>query len=186
MRRFMVSLAVVVVVLLSSADAISRPSAMAQEATPTGMAAMAEHPVVGVWDSTSELAGNTFSFLAIFHGDGTYMEIYPWGTVIIGVWRPTGERSAEATAVVYEYIDDRLARGEGRFTAEVDETGNAISTDGTFVSRFEDDGSIDLAVGGPSPGTRLEVLPVVPLSELVPGGTPVIPAELTGEATPTP
>jgi hypothetical protein len=153
-------------------------AAMAQEA-------MASHPVVGVWDSTGELAGNTFPFLAIFHGDGTYMEIYPWGTVIIGAWQPTGERTAEATAVNYEFIDDRLVRGEARFTAEVDETGNAIATDGTFVSRFED-GTIDLAVEGPSPGVRLEVLPVVPLAELVPGGTPVIPAELTGEATPTP
>jgi hypothetical protein len=68
----------------------------------------------------------------------------------------------------------------------VDETGNAIDTDGPFVARYVDDGSIDLAIEGPAPGTRLEVLPVVPLSELVPGGTPVIPAELTGEATPTP
>jgi hypothetical protein len=61
-------------------------------------------------------------------------------------------------------------RGEGRLTAEVDEAGNAISTDGTFVSRFED-GSIEFATGGPSPGTRLEVLPVLPLETLV--GTPV-------------
>ncbi len=68
---------------------------------------------------------------------------------------------------------------------EVDETGNAIATDGTFVNRFED-GSVELAVEGPAPGTRLAVLPVVPLAELVPGGTPVIPAELTGQATPTP
>jgi hypothetical protein len=35
-------------------------------------------------------------------------------------------------------------------------------------------------------GTRLEVLPVVSLAELVPGGTPVIPADLTEEATPAP
>jgi hypothetical protein len=186
MRRFDLLLSVIAIAVLGLVAGTIQPPAAAQEATPTGMAAMADHPVVGVWDSTSELAGNTFSFLAIFHGDGTYMEIYPWGTMITGVWRPTGERTAEATAVVYEYIDDRLARGEARFTAEVDETGNAIDTDGTFVSRFEDDGSIDLAVGGPSPGTRLQVLSVVPLSELVPGGTPVIPADLTGEATPAP
>jgi len=184
MRRFSILLSVVV--LLGSAVMLSRLPTAAQEATPTEMAAMATHPVVGTWEMTAELAGNTFPFLAIFHADGTYLERYPWGAVFFGVWKPTGDRTAEGTVVAHEFIDDRLTRGEGRFTVEVDASGNTIDTDGTFVNRFEDDGSIDLAVAGPSPGTRLEVQPVVPLSELVPGGTPVIPAELTGEATPTP
>ena len=69
---------------------------------------------------------------------------------------------------------------------EVDESGNTISTDGTFVNRFQDDGSIQPAVEGPSPGTRWEVQPVVPLSEVVPAGTPVIPSDMTDEAPPTP
>jgi hypothetical protein len=184
MRRFPVLLPVVV--LLSSAVMLSWLPAAAQDATPTGMAARSTHPVVGTWEMSTEVAGNTFPFLAIFHADGTYVERYPWGAVFFGVWKPTGERTAEGTVIAHEYIDDRLTRGEGRFTVEVDESGNTIDTDGTFVSRFEDDASIDLAVEGPSPGTRLEVQPVVPLSELVPGGTPVIPAELTGEATPAP
>jgi YD repeat-containing protein len=185
MRRFAMLLSVVVV-LLSSAVMLSRPPAAAQEATPTGMVAMAEHPAVGTWEMSGEAGDFTFPFLAIFHADGTYLERYPWGAVFVGVWKPTGERTAEGTVIAYEYIDDRLTRGEGRFTVEVDETGNTIDTDGTFINRFVDDGSIDLAIEGPSPGTRLEVQPVVPLSELVPGGTPVIPAELTAEATPTP
>jgi hypothetical protein len=185
MQRFS-KLLTVVLVLLGSAVVIARPTTSAQEATPPGLAAMATHPVVGTWEMTTELAGNTFPFLAIFHADGTYLERYPWGAVFFGVWKPTGERTAEATVVAHEYMDDRLTRGEGRFTVEVDASGNTIDTDGTFVNRFQDDGSIELAVEGPSPGTRLEVQPVVPLSELVPGGTPVIPAELTGEATPTP
>ena len=95
------------------------------------------------------------------------------------MWEPTGERTAEATAYNYFLVDDRLVRGEGRFTAEVDETGNAIVTDGTFVSRFED-GSIEFAAGGPSDGTRLVVLPVLPLETLV--GTPA--AGTPGDATP--
>jgi hypothetical protein len=66
----------------------------------------------------------------------------------------------------------------------VDETGQTINTNGTFVGIFED-GSIDLAVEGPTPGVRLGILPVVPLAQLVPGGTPVVPADLTA-ATPTP
>jgi hypothetical protein len=184
MRRFPVLLTVVAVVLLSSAVILSRPPVAAQEATPAGMTAMATHPVVGTWEMSSELPDFTFPFLAIFHADGTYLERYPWGAVFFGVWKPTGERTAEGTVVAHEFIDDRLARGEGRFTVEVDESGTTIYTDGTFVNRFVDDGSVELAVEGPSPGVRLEVQPVVPLSELVPGGTPVIPAELTGEATP--
>jgi hypothetical protein len=171
MRRFSVLLSAVVVVLLSSAVVLSRPPTAAQEATPTGMAAMATHPVVGTWEMTGELPDFTFPFLAMFHGDGTYVEIYPWGAMFFGVWKPTGERTAEGTSVGYGIIDDRLERGEGRWTAEVDETGNNIFTDGTFVNRFHDDGSVQLAVEGPSPGIRLEVLPLLPLEELT--GTPV-------------
>src|SRR5919106_136194 len=133
MRRFAMLLSVVVVVLLGSAVVLSRPSASAQEATPTGMAATSTHPVVGTWELTGELAGNTFPILAMFHADGTYQELYPWGAVFFGVWKPTGERTAEGTIVAYEYVDDRLLRGEGRWTAEVDETGNAIDTNGPFV-----------------------------------------------------
>ena len=177
MGRFVVLLFVIVV--LGTAVATFGTTAIAQEATPAGMAAMAAHPVVGGWDFTGEVEGETFPFLGIFHADGTYLEIYPWGAIFFGVWEPTGERTAEATAYNYFLVDDRLVRGEGRFTAEVDETGNAIVTDGTFVSRFED-GSIEFAAGGPSDGTRLEVLPVLPLETLV--GTPA--AGTPGGATP--
>ena len=171
MRRFPVLLMVVAVVLFSSAVMLTRPPAAAQEATPAGMADMAMHPVVGTWEMSSELPDFPFPFLAIFNADGTYLERYPWGAVFFGVWKPTGERTAEGTVVAHEFIDDRLARGEGRFTVAVDETGSTISTDGTFINRFQDDGSIELATGGPSPGVRLEVLPVLPLEELT--GTPV-------------
>ena len=81
-------------------------------------------------------------------------------------------------------IDDKLVEGIGRSTAEVDETGNGIFTTGSFVGTFAD-GTIEIAAEGPAPGVRLGVLPPAPLSELVPGGTPVIPADLTGAmATP--
>ena len=183
MRRFTVSLSLALGVLLGLVA--SGISTQAQDATPAAMTAMATHPVVGMWEMTGAIDDDTFPFLATFHGDGTYQEIYPWGSTFFGVWKPTGERTAEGTSVAYELVDDRLLRGEGRWTAEVDETGNAIDTDGPFVARFED-GSIDLAIEGPAPGTRLEVLPVVPLAELVPGGTPVVPPDLTGEATPEP
>src|SRR5215204_36903 len=110
MRRLTLSLSLALVVLFSLG--VSGRSTHAQDATPdpTAMMAMATHPVVGTWEMTGQITeDNTFPFLAIFHGDGTYMEIYPWGTIITGVWRHTGERTAEATAVSYYVVDDRLA-----------------------------------------------------------------------------
>jgi hypothetical protein len=107
----------------------------------------------------------------------------------MGVWEPTGERTAAVTVYQVYVIDDKLVNGEGRWTAEVNEAGDEMRTAGTFVGTFED-GSIDLAVEWSMddgvPATRLGVLPVVPLSELVPEGTPVIPPDMAGEATPAP
>ena len=62
---------------------------------------------------------------------------------------------------------------------EVDETGQAMTFTGTFVSLFED-GSIDMAVEAPATATRSEVLPLVPL------GTPVLPPDMAAAGTPTP
>ncbi len=166
--------------------ALAMPFAAPSRAAQADTAAMTTHPVVGTWEFTGEVNGATFPILGTFHDDGTYQEVYPWGSLMVGVWKPTGERTAEGLIVIYEYIDDRLLRGEGRWRVEVDETGNAMSSDGPFVARYVDDGSVDMAVEGPSTGIRLEVLPVLPLSELAPGGAQVLPPEWTGEATPAP
>jgi hypothetical protein len=161
------------------------PPAAAQDATPDA-AAMAAHPLVGVWRMANDLGGGvTFPSLAMFHADGTYIEDFPDAeSFSMGLWRPTGERTAIATIYQVYLVNDKLAHGEGRFTAAVDATGQKLDTNGTFVGTFED-GSIDLAVEGPTPGVRLGILPVVPLAQLVPGGTPVIPPDLTA-GTPTP
>jgi hypothetical protein len=148
--------------------------------------AMATHPVVGLWRFTTDLGGGiTFPSLAMFHADGTYIEDFPdTGSFSMGVWEPTGPRTATFTFYQVYTIDDKLVEGIGRSTAEVDETGNGIFTTGSFVGTFED-GTIDIAAEGPAPGVRLEVLQPASLAELVPGGTPVIPADLAG-ATATP
>lgn len=161
------------------------PPAAAQDATPAA-AAMAAHPVVGLWKMANDLGGGvTFPSLAMFHADGAYIEDFPDAeSFSMGLWRPTGERTVIATIYQVYVINDKLAHGEGRFTAGVDPAGTSINTYGTFVGTFED-GSIDLAVEGATPGVRLGILPVVPLAQLVPGGTPVIPADLTA-GTPTP
>jgi hypothetical protein len=160
----------------------------AREDAATAQEAMDAHPIVGEWRFTNELGeGVTFPSLGIFHADGTYIEDYPDAmSYSMGVWEPTGERTAAVTVYQVYVIDDKLVNAEGRWTAEVDETGNALRTAGIFVGTFED-GSIDIATEWSDegfPATRLGVLPVVPLSELAPGGTPIIPTDLTGEATP--
>ena len=177
MRRFAVLLSVVA--LLSSAILLSRPPAAAQVATPTGMAAMATHPVVGAWRWTIDVGGfATQSALATFHADGTYTQLFPDQTGLIGVWRSTGERTADLTLYLLYLVDDKLVNGEVRLTVEVDETGNTMTSTGTHVGLFED-GSIDIAVEAPATASRLEVLPVVPL------GTPVLPG-MAEAGTPTP
>jgi hypothetical protein len=143
------------------------------------MAAMAGHPVVGLWRTTvSNQGAASFTSLSTFHADGTYTEVLPFGLVSSGVWRPTGERSATLTAYLSYFSDDRLVNAEVRLTVEVDETGNALTEEGTVVERYED-GSVLTAVESPATGTRLEVLPVEPL------GTPVLPPDMAA-ATPTP
>jgi hypothetical protein len=172
---------------LAGAAALGRRD-LAHAAPSSTPAVMAAHPMVGVWRMTNDLGGGiTFPFpsLAMFHADGTYIEDFPDAeSFSMGLWQPTGERTAIATIYQVYLIDDKLAHGEGRFTADVDATGQKIMTNGTFVGTFED-GSIDLAVEGPTAGVRLGILPVAPLAQLAPGGTPAIPPDLT-VATPTP
>jgi hypothetical protein len=168
-----------VVVLWSLVTFGLQPPAYAQEATPdtSAMLAMATHPAVGGWQFTNDTGeGFTFPSLGLVHADGTYTEVLPDGGVLTGVWRPTGARTADLTLFSNHLVDDKLVHAEGRFTLDVDATGNTISEVGIFVSRFED-GTIEFAGEVHSPGTRLEVAPMVSLEELV--GTPVA-------ATPTP
>lgn len=141
-------------------------------------AAMATHPVVGGWAYVNDSFtgdGGSFPSVAIFHADGTYMEVLPWGVVLVGVWEPTGERTADMVFLLNEIIDDRMVQGEGRATVEVSEAGDEISLLGNFISLYED-GTVDMAVESPSTGTRIEALPRVPL------GTPVIPPDVAAAA----
>jgi hypothetical protein len=149
----------------------------AQDATP---AAMAAHPVVGIWRTVVTNQGDDpFSSLTTFHGDGTYTEVLPDGLVLTGLWQPTGERTAAVTGYLNYFIGDRLVEGAVQFTAEVDEAGNTVIEEGNFIGFYED-GSVAIAVDSPATGTRLEILPVESL------GTPVFPPDPAVSGTPTP
>lgn len=176
MPRFAVLLSIVLVVL-GSAVALTRPATSAQEASPT---ASTTHPVVGLWRTAVSNTGDApFTSLSTFHADGTYTEVLPDGLTLSGVWEPTGERTASVTTYVNYFVDDRLVEGNGPLTVEVDESGDTLTEEGTFTGIFADDGSVALAVESPATGVRLGILPVEPL------GMPVV-AGKDAAGTPTP
>lgn len=171
MRRLIISLSVVVVVLLGLVATMDR-SARAQETTP---AAMAEHPVVGGWrlENINEDGTIVISY-AVFHADGTYVEAFGEGAPLIGVWKPTGAHTADLTLFAADVDPDPEVTVPvvSRQAIAVDETDTTFTAEGTFQG-FGEDGAVLFEGPGISQGTRLEVLPVVPL------GTPAA-------ATPTP
>ena len=79
---------------LTGALAASRTTT-AQEATPS---ALAQHPIVGAWRWTNAPDDPVPYTYAIFHDDGTYLEVTMGVGSIIGAWQPTGERTVEVTS----------------------------------------------------------------------------------------
>ena len=175
MRRIVISLSVVVVLLLGLLVATMGPSTTAQEVTPEAVMATASHPVVGAWrwDNNPGTPDAEISY-GLFHADGTYTETTIIG-VGIGVWRPTGARTAELTIT---FLDVDQSGDAPRQTAtivvrqisEVDETGNAITSEGRIeVTTL--DGAVVYEGNLPSLGTRLHVEPFVPFGTPT-AGTP--------------
>jgi hypothetical protein len=134
-----------------------------------------QHPIIGGWrfENVVEVDRGPFVSYALFHADGTYVEVEPDGKVMIGVWRATGARSADVTFFVQYPLEpgsDVTVRAEGRLAAEMDLTGNAMTAPFTFEAR-KPDGTIHFAGEFIAHGTRLEVAPMVSL-ETAPAGTP--------------
>jgi len=170
MRRLAVLASVVVVFAGTFAYARGNPGNASQDS-------MAGHPVVGLWRFTNEVGDATFPSLGVFHADGTYVEDYPdESSFSLGLWRPSGERSAEVTVYQNQIVDEKLTNGEGRWTVEVDETGNALTSGAGFFLGLFEDGSVEFSTewdDSTEPvATRLEIQPVVPLESLLPEGTP--------------
>ena len=157
MRRFSILLSVLVVAL-GTAIVLWQPTTLAQEATPT---AMGNHPVVGAWQLENDTGGgDTFTSYAVFLPDGTYLEATYDGATLVGVWRATGERTADLTlfAADIDPAPNAITLGEGRFTVEVDAAG-MMTHQGAFQAR-QPDGTVAFTAGGLiSHGTRLEVAP---------------------------
>jgi hypothetical protein len=152
-------------------------------------AMMVTHPVTGTWTWANGEGAEALPSIATFHPDGSYIEVLPWGAVIIGVWQPTGENTAVVTQVI-NALDptedgEKLMQGQGRATVEVDETGNTMIWEGLFLGRYQDESIAfenDLET---SIGTRLLPQPMATLDELKLTPVPIGAATPTA-ATPTP
>ncbi len=163
MRRLAVLAAVVALVLVGVWGAgRPGPGAVAQEATPADPAG---HPVVGTWvfDTDAADPANALSYAA-FHADGTYVEVHPLVGVGVGVWRPTGERTADLTIAFQDVDPSPAGVAPGtliiRSAVEVDPTGDALTAPFTSEGRAPD-GTALFANAFTATATRMEVEPMV-------------------------
>ena len=150
----------------------------AQDATPTAGASLAGHPLVGTWivDTDAATPDDATSVITV-GADGTYQEVDPDGTVGLGTWGPTGERTAVLTILFPDESSTLLTRatvevatgGQG-FTAAY--TFEVVGPDGTPTGEYGPGQAIGLRVEAEAPGT-----PVGTLEELF---------ALLQEATPAP
>jgi hypothetical protein len=145
----------------------------AQDATP---AARAEHPVVGSWWSANDAPGpGVQTAAAIFHADGTYLEVDPNIGVGVGVWQGTGERTADLIAVYQDIDPDPAVAAPGTVTVrksvEVDATGEAFSGSLEVEVRIPD-GTVVFTASYTGRGTRIGIEETVPLGTPL-AGTPV-------------
>jgi len=172
MRRIVIVVSMIVTVLVCMVELGARQAAVAQEATPT---TTIDHPVVGAWWTANDAPGpGVETAYAIFHADGTYLEVDPNIGVGVGVWRSTGERSAELTYVFQDIDPEPTTIAPGTVTVrqsvDVDAAGNAFTAPLTVEVRIPD-GTVVFSAAYTARGTRLEVEAMFPLGT-PPSGTP--------------
>ncbi len=130
-------------------------------------ATMADHPIVGSWQSDPNPAVPTLAWYAGFQADGTYTSIHTFAGPGIGAWKATGERTAE---MILKYFNIAAEWGEfqaGTVTVwasiEVSADGNHFTedaivdfrgSDGSFIEQFPFTGTgTRLEISAPLPGT---------------------------------
>lgn len=125
---------------------------------------MAAHPIVGCWQNwVPDDPGITWVF-CLFHPDGTY---HDWNaspvtvhqTAGMGVWRPTGERTADLV-FMYHGVDPATqveATTTFRLAVAVDATGDALTYDGDLDVRGADGSPIFAAPGFRWTATRVTI-----------------------------
>ena len=142
--------------------------------------AMAAHPLVGAWRVANDPTEPNSSEPAepayyVFHADGTALTSTAVAGVGVGVWRPTGERTADRS-VSYVDLDpdpNHLEHGEatGSTSVTVDESGTTFTETGTVQGKAID-GTVLFTIPSINIGTRMEVEPMAQL-ETADTATPV-------------
>ncbi len=179
MHRHLLRLFVLVAILIGPVAARgANAPAGAQDVSPS------EHPLVGSWVMDFDLRWTDDPPLYLqIHADGTWLLINPYYGDGVGVWQPTGERTADATVVLQDLNPDPYQIAMGTLTAslafEVDASGDAFSARWTSEGRWAD-GTLAERDASTARGTRLAVAPL-PAS-----GTPVAaePSEYPSQPAP--
>jgi hypothetical protein len=132
---------------------------------------LSAHPLVGAWRVTSDptepnASGPVDPSFYVFHADGIALTSTPVAGVGVGVWRPTGERTADRS-VSYVDLDpdpNHLEHGEatGSTSVTVDESGTSFTETGTIQGKAID-GTVLFTIPSINIGTRLEVEPMAEL-----------------------
>jgi hypothetical protein len=132
---------------------------------------LSAHPLVGAWRVTNDPAEPNSSEPAepsyyVFHADGTALTSTAVAGVGVGVWRPTGERTADRS-VWYVDLDpdpNHLERGAatGSTSVTVTEAGTTFTETGTIQGKAID-GTVLFTFPSINIGTRLEVEPMAQL-----------------------
>jgi hypothetical protein len=152
-----------------SRDAIRSTSSVSRRLALGGVGASAA--VMGLNRVSTVRAQGAGSDLAdpsyyVFHADGTALTSTAVAGVGVGVWRPTGERTADRS-VWYVDLDpdpNYLEHGEatGSTSVTVDESGTAFTETGTVQGKAID-GTVLFTIPSINIGTRLEVEPMARL-----------------------
>jgi len=132
---------------------------------------LSAHPLVGAWRVANDPAEPNSSEPAepsyyVFHADGTALTSTAVAGVGVGVWRPTGERTADRS-VWYVDLDpdpNHLERGAatGSTSVTVDESGISFTETGTVQGKAID-GTVLFTIPSINIGTKLEVEPMAQL-----------------------
>ena len=178
MRRLAVPISILAVVLAGVALAGGGPSrgAVAQDATPH---AIVGHTVVGSWIVDTDVDDpENAPALAIFHEDGSFVELHEDGPDGVGTWRAADDTTVELTIIFHATDETGAPAGtvKVRATIEVDREGGTFSAAYT-LDFIAPDGTPSGELGpGQAEGTRITVEPM---------GTPVGPI-MFEEGTPAP
>lgn len=110
--------------------------------------AAATHPVVGLWSwDLAHMTPPGARSYAIFHADGTFVDANPFLGTGVGLWRATGERTADLLIYYYDAGTDaggnRLNVVIAKGPMEVNDAGQALTLLCTYEVQALDGAIVD-------------------------------------------